>query len=179
MKVLMINLRYTFLFAFVVFFSHLSFANELTSPESTVYDFYTVYLKDDSVDNAALNNKYVSDELMKSVNDSTMCNYDSDDSVTEAELEKKCTLKHECKQYKGNYICEWYGIWVESDVNYFTKSQDVYPSWQSNIKTSAIAQDVNNSVVGLILGDDSGPKNKLTVSLKKEKGRWKIISVTE
>ena len=108
-----------------------------------------------------------------------MCNYDSDDSISESELAKKCAQKHECKQDKGNYICDWYGIWVETDVNYFTKSQDVFLSWRTNINTFDVTQKGSDSLVGVILGDGSEPKARFKVSLKKDNGNWKIISVTE
>lgn len=110
-----------------------------------------------------------------------MCNYDYDDSVSVSvsELEKKCSKKHECKQYKGNYICEWDGVWIESDINYFTKSQDVYPSWKLNIKTSTITNDGSKSVVEVVLGSDSEPKNILKISLRKINTDWKIVGVTE
>ncbi|MEY7435891.1 DUF3828 domain-containing protein, partial [Enterobacter cloacae] len=157
----------------------IAFAAEPTNPEDIVHDFYSEYLKDYSKNNDALIKKYVSDQLMDSIADSTMCNYDSDDSISASELEKKCSQKHECKQYKGNYVCDWYGVWIESDVNYFTKSQDIYPSWKLNIKTNTITDNGSKSVVGVVLGDDSESKNTLRVSLKKINTSWKIISVTE
>ena len=48
-----------------------------------------------------------------------------------------------------------------------------------NIKTSTITENGNKSVIGVVLGDDSEPKNSLHVSLKKIDSSWKIISVTE
>nr|WP_240725726.1 MULTISPECIES: YbjP/YqhG family protein [unclassified Escherichia] len=48
-----------------------------------------------------------------------------------------------------------------------------------NIKTGTITENGSKSVVGVILGDDSEPKNSLNVSLKKIDSNWKIISVTE
>ncbi|ALB63563.1 hypothetical protein AFK62_14110 [Cronobacter condimenti 1330] len=168
-----------FPFTIVFLFSNLSLADELNNPEDIVHDFYSAYLKDEPTGNDVLVKKHVSDELKKSINDSTMCNYDSDDSVSESELAKKCSTKHECKKDKGNYICDWYGVWVESDVNYFTKSQDTYPSWQSNINTSTIKRDEDNSVVRLVLGNGAETNNELKVSLRKYNDGWKIISVTE
>lgn len=179
MKLLTHNLFHAFICAFLFSFSHLAFAAESTSPEDIVHDFYSEYLKDDAGNNDALVKKNVSDQLINSIADSTMCNYDSDDSVSASELERKCSEKHECKQYKGNYICDWDGVWIESDVNYFTKSQDVYPSWKLNIKTSTITNDGGKSVVEVVLGNDSEPKNTLKVSLGKINTDWKIVSVTE
>lgn len=179
MKLSTNNLFYTFIYAFLFTCAHIAFAAEPTNPEDIVHDFYSEYLKDDSKNNDALIKKYVSDQLMDSIADSTMCNYDSDDSISASELEKKCSQKHECKQYKGNYVCDWYGVWIESDVNYFTKSQDIYSSWKLNIKINTITDNGSKSVVGVVLGDDSEPKNTLRVSLKKINTSWKIISVTE
>lgn len=179
MKSLTHKIRIASLFLIALSFSNFSQAGESKGPENIVHDFYSAYLQDNSDDNDALVKTYVSDELVKSINDSTMCNYDSDDSIPESELAKKCSQKHECKQDKNNYICDWYGTWVESDVNYFTKSQDTYPSWQSNINTSIIKSSNNDSEVDLVLGNRSEPNNHLKVSLKKINGSWKIISVTE
>lgn len=179
MRSLIFTFRNTLLFIFTLTFSHFTLAAGFTGIESTVNNFYKAYLSDNSANNEVLISEYVSNELMRSINDSTMCNYDSDNSVSAAELENKCSQKHECKQYKGNYICDWYGVWVESDVNYFTKSQDVYPSWKSNIKTSTISQNSKESLVGVILGAGADPKVKLIVTLKQENDGWKIISVTE
>lgn len=179
MKLSTPNIFHAFLYTFLLTCSHVALSTESIKPADTVHDFYSKYLKDDTGNNNEIIKKYVSNQLMNSITDSTMCNYDSDDSVSTSEIEKKCSQKHECKQYKGSYICDWYGVWVESDVNYFTKSQDIYPSWKLNIKTSTIKENGNKSVVGVVLGDDSEPKNILHVSLKKIDSSWKIISVTE
>ncbi|MEG1111089.1 MAG: DUF3828 domain-containing protein [Hafnia sp.] len=179
MKSLTHNLFYVFISTLLISCSHLAFAAESINPEVIVHDFYSEYLKNGTESNEALVKKYVSDQLLNSITDSTMCNYDSDDSVSASELEKKCSQKHECKQYKGNYICDWGGVWIESDVNYFTKSQDIYPSWKLNIKTSTITNDGSKSVVGVVLGNNSEPKNTLKVSLKKINTDWKITGVTE
>lgn len=171
--------KYRLVFLFIFSFSNFSLAEESKSPEIIVHEFYSTYLQDESGGNDVLVKTYVSDELAKSINDSTLCSYDSDDSIPESELAKKCSQKHECKQDKGNYICDWYGVWVESDVNYFTKSQDTYPSWQSNINTSTIKKNDNNSEVKLVLGNGTEPNKYINVSLKKINDSWKIISVTE
>jgi len=179
MKSLIHGLHRVFIYMFIFTYSHLAFADKSIIPEYIVHEFYSEYIKDDLGSHETLVKKYVSDHLMKSINDSTMCNYDSDGSVSASELEKKCSQKHECKKYKGNYICDWYGVWIESDVNYFTKSQDIYPSWRLKIKTRTITKDRNKSVVEVVMGDDSEPKNILRVSLNKINTSWKIISVTE
>lgn len=173
------SFRNVCLFILVFLVSHFSLAIDLNGPESIVNDFYKAYLNDSSVNNEALIRKYVSKKLIKSINDSSICNYDTDDSISDSELEKKCFQKHECKGNKGNYICDWYGVWIESDVNYFTKSQDIYPSWKSNIKTTIVFQKNKESLISLVLGDGSVATNKLMVELKQETDGWKIISVTE
>lgn len=179
MKLSTPNIFHAFLYTFLLTFSHVVISAESIKPADIVHDFYSEYLNDAMGNNNIILKKYVSDQLMNSITDSTMCNYDSDDSVSTSELEKECSQKHECKQYKGNYICDWYGVWVESDVNYFTKSQDTYPSWKLNIKTRTITENGSKSVVGVVLGNDSEPKHSLNVSLKKIDSSWKIISVTE
>lgn len=82
------HMRNVFLFAFLLCLSNFTQASEQTSPESIVYNFYKSYLKEESSDNSRFVSQYVSDELMKSINDSMMCNYDSDDSVSAEELEE-------------------------------------------------------------------------------------------
>lgn len=179
MSSLIITTRNAFLFFCMFIFSQLALATENTPPERAAISFYKAYLSTDSINNSAIVSKYVSDRLMKSINDSSMCNYDSDDSVPAAELEKLCSKKRECKEYKGNYLCDWYGIWIEPDVNYFTKSQDVYPSWKSNIKTSSVIQKDQESVINVVLGDDTDPTNALRVTLKENNNDWKIVSITK
>jgi hypothetical protein len=179
MKSLTHKIRIACVFLFSLSFSNISLAYESKSPESIVHDFYSAYLQDKSGGNETLVKTYVSDDLAKSINYSAMCNYDSDDSISESELTKKCSQKHECKQDKGNYICDWYGIWVETDVNYFTKSQDVLLSWRTNINTFDVTQKGSDSLVDVVLGNGSEPKARFKVSLKKDNGNWKITSVTK
>jgi len=179
MKSLTHGLFDTFVFIFVFVFSCLVIASETISPEDVVSNFYREYLNNHSGDSDAIVKKYVSDELIKSVSYATMCNYDRYDLVSVSGLEQKCSQKHECRQYKWNYICKWYGIWIETDVDYFTKSQDTYPFRRLNIKSSIIAGDENDSLVGIILKGDYGTEVKLKASLKKHGGNWKITKVTE
>ena len=89
------------------------------------------------------------------------------------ELEGKCSQKRECKQFKGRYICNWHGAWVDTDVDYFTKSQDVYPSWKASISTFDVYQKENDSSVNVILGAGSEPKVKFNVVLEKLIGSGK------
>ena len=179
MDPLISHMRNVFLFASLLCLSNFTLASVQASPESMVYEFYKSYLKEKSSDNSRLLSQYVSDELMKSINDSMMCNYDSDDSVLAEELEGKCSQKHECKQFKERYICNWHGVWVGTDVDYFTKSQDIYPSWRANISTFDVFQKENDSSVNVILGVGSEPKVKFKVMLKIIDEKWKITSVSE
>lgn len=80
---------------------------------------------------------------------------------------------------KGRYICNWHGAWVDTDVDYFTKSQDVYPSWKASISTFDVYQKENDSSVNVILGAGSEPKVTFNVVLEKIDRKWKITSVTE
>ncbi|EQA2890353.1 TPA: DUF3828 domain-containing protein [Escherichia coli] len=179
MDPLISHMRNVFLFASLLCLSNFTLASVQASPESMVYEFYKSYLKEKSSDNSRLLSQYVSDELMKSINDSMMCNYDSDDSVSAEELERKCSQKHECKQFKERYICNWHGVWVDTDVDYFTKSQDIYPSWRANISTFDVFQKENDSSVNVILGAGSESKVKFKVMLKIIDEKWKITSVSE
>ncbi len=179
MDPLISHMRNVFLFASLLCLSNFTLASVQASPESMVYEFYKSYLKEKSSDNSRLLSQYVSDELMKSINDSMMCNYDSDDSVSAEELEGKCSQKHECKQFKERYICNWHGVWVDTDVDYFTKSQDIYLSWRANIRTFDVFQKENDSSVNVILGAGSEPKVKFKVMLKIIDEKWKITSVSE
>ncbi|HIH3629394.1 DUF3828 domain-containing protein [Escherichia coli] len=179
MDPLISHMRNVFLFASLLCLSNFTLASVQASPESMVYEFYKSYLKEKSSDNSRLLSQYVSDELMKSINDSMMCNYDSDDSVSAEELEGKCSQMHECKQFKERYICNWHGVWVDTDVDYFTKSQDIYPSWRENISTFDVFQKENDSSVNVILGAGSEPKVKFKVMLKIIDEKWKITSVSE
>ncbi|HEI2855347.1 TPA: DUF3828 domain-containing protein [Escherichia coli] len=179
MDPLISHMRNVFLFASLLCLSNFTLASVQASPESMVYEFYKSYLKEKLSDNSRLLSQYVSDELMKSINDSMMCNYDSDDSVSAEELEGKCSQKHECKQFKERYICNWHGVWVDTDVDYFTKSQDIYPSWRANISTFDVFQKENDSSVNVILGAGSEPKVKFKVMLEIIDEKWKITSVSE
>ncbi len=95
------HMRNVFLFAFLLCLSNFTQASEQTSPESIVYNFYKSYLKEESSDNGRFLSQYVSDELMKSINDSMMCNYDSDDSVSAEELEENVHKSANASSLKG------------------------------------------------------------------------------
>lgn len=95
------NIFYKFIYALLLTCSHLAFAAEPTSPEDIVHDFYSEYLKDDSKNNDALIKKYVSNQLIHSISDSTMCNYDSDDSMSLSELQKNAHRNTSANSIKG------------------------------------------------------------------------------
>ena len=95
------HMRNVFLFAFLLCLSNFTQASEQTSPENIVYNFYKSYLKEESSDNSRFLSQYVSDELMKSINDSMMCNYDSDDSVSAEELEENVHKSANASSLKG------------------------------------------------------------------------------
>ncbi|WBU50070.1 DUF3828 domain-containing protein [Kosakonia pseudosacchari] len=80
-------------------------------------------------------------------------------------------------KFKGRYICNWHSDWVNTDVDYFTKSQDIYPSWKASISTFDVSQKENDSSVNVILGAGFEPKFK--VMLERIDGKRKITSVTE
>ena len=95
------HMRNVFLFAFLLCLSNFTQASEQTSPESIVYNFYKSYLKEESSDNSRFLSQYVFDELMKSINDSMMCNYDSDDSASAEELEGNVHKSANASSLKG------------------------------------------------------------------------------
>ena len=95
------HMRNVFLFAFLLCLSNFTQASEQKSPENIVYNFYKSYLKEESSDNSRFVSQYVSDELMKSINDSMMCNYDSDDSVSAEELEENVHKSANASSLKG------------------------------------------------------------------------------
>lgn len=82
MKPLTHNLSYFFISTYLIAYSHLAFAAESINPEDLVRDFYSEYLKNDTENKDTLVKKYVADQLLNSISDSTMCNYDSNDSVS-------------------------------------------------------------------------------------------------
>ncbi|EQC1081464.1 hypothetical protein ACY2HL_003360 [Enterobacter roggenkampii] len=89
------------------------------------------------------------------------------------ELEGKCSQKRECKQFKGRYIFNWHGALVDTDVECFTKSQDIYPSWKAIISTFDVSHKENDSSVNVILGADFESKVKFNVMLEKLMGSGK------
>lgn len=146
-----------------------------TSPESTVFEFYSKYLAGNSGSLFKLQKEYMTSELEMKLTDSTDCNYDSDRSKDE--LKKICKKDRECKVNNGNTICNWQGTWIETDVNYFLKSQDDSLSWQKNINVFPISENKNLAYVFSILGDGSDENRYLLIELKKDKNEWKINKV--
>ncbi|MTH48294.1 DUF3828 domain-containing protein [Intestinirhabdus alba] len=179
MKSLVARICNNFLYVLLFIFSQSGFCTELVTPTNTVVGFYKALLNSDTEKMSEVIEEYVSGNLLKSIQDSTICNYDTVISASDGETEKICSAKRECKEYKGNYICDWYGIGIETDVNYFTKSQDTYPSWRGSIKTSIVKQEEYESVIAVVLGEGEEVTSPLTVSLEKIDGQWKIKSVTD
>lgn len=101
MKLSTPNIFHAFLYAFLLTCSHVALSAESTNPADIVHNFYSEYLKDDAGNSDAIIKKYVSDKLMNSITDSTMCNYDSDDSVSASELEKNAHKNTSANNIKG------------------------------------------------------------------------------
>ncbi|EOE0523644.1 DUF3828 domain-containing protein [Providencia stuartii] len=152
-----------------------STASSGLSPEEVVVNFYEGYLK--NINEESLVENYVTPELVLKLYYSSICHYDSD--VDEKELEKICKKEQECRKNRGNIVCNWDGTWIETDVNYFIKSQDNYPSWEKSIKILKIKQTDAYSKISLILGDGTEPKLNLQIILVKQGNNWKINRVTK
>lgn len=145
------------------------------SPEQVVKEFYEGYLK--NINEEYLIEYYVTPELALKLYHSSICNYDSD--ADEKELEKVCKKEQKCKNYSGNIVCDWEGTWIETDVNYFIKSQDNYPSWEKNIVVLKSKQTATYSTIDLMLGDGTDPILILQIILIKQGNNWKINQVTK
>ncbi|EKT60361.1 hypothetical protein OOA_12305 [Providencia burhodogranariea DSM 19968] len=152
-----------------------SIASSRLSPEEVVMNFYEGYLK--NTDEETLVELYVTPELALKLYHSSICNYDSD--VDENELKKICRKDQKCKKNSGNIVCNWDGTWIETDVNYFIKSQDNYPSWEKNIVVLKSKQTATYSKIDLILGDGTDPILNLQIVLIKQGSNWKINRVTK
>lgn len=181
MKSIVCNIRNSLVlfFFFVFMFSQYAFCSDTNPPISMVKDFYQAYLNDEQKSSTEIISRYVSNNLSKNIDYSLKCNYDTDDSIGAPALGEVCAQKRDCKESKGSYICNWGGFWIESDVDYFTKSQDVYPSWKRYIKVILVSQTNKKSVLGVSLGAGSESVMRLKVTLKLNGNEWKIISVTE
>ncbi|MEI9532897.1 hypothetical protein [Moellerella wisconsensis] len=142
-------------------------------PEEVVTKFYESYLKNTNEEN--LVESYVAPELALKLYHSSICNYDSD--VDEKELEKICKKDQKCKQSSGNIICDWNGTWIETDVNYFIKSQGDALSWQQHINVFPISQDAYIAYIFTVLGDGSDINRYLLIELVKITKEWKINKV--
>lgn len=160
-------------------FSVDAFSSVSEPPEEVAKVFYKLYLNGgDKADSNVLRD-YVSEKLISSVNHSLECNYDLSDSLHVSNVIEMCNQKRECREYKGNYICKWDGVWVESDVDYFIKSQDIYPSWRKNINVLSISHDEKKSVMKVSLGDGADPVMNLRVRMVLSNNTWRLISVME
>lgn len=156
-----------------------SFAAEVVPPENVVNNFYHSYLSNYEKSGGGLTNRFVMPNVMQNINNSYRCNYDSEASSNNENLEKICSKKRECKSSKGNYICNWDGVWVETDTDYFTKSQDVYPSWEKNITITPLKVHDENAEFMVSLGKSPCPVTNLKVSLIYLDHNWKINGVTK
>ncbi|RWR02201.1 hypothetical protein ED28_11260 [[Pantoea] beijingensis] len=165
------------LFMFFILLSKTTFSTEIYSPEKVLGDFYYAYLSDNG-NESELIDKYVLNNVIESVNDASFCNYDSAESVNSGGVKGKCSEKRECKASKGDYICNWDGVWVETDVNYFTKSQDVYPSWNKYINVVPVKGNKTDVCYLVSLGKYPDPVMKLKITLVAVEHGWKISKVT-
>lgn len=159
--------------------SKVAFSTEIESPEKVLNDFYHAYLNDEGHNESEVVEKYVLNDVIQSVNNASLCNYDSDDSVSATNGKVDCSNKRECKTRNGDYLCNWNGIWVETDTDYFTKSQDIYPTWSKSIAVVPVKggkEDINYLVS---LGEAPDPVMKLKVSLVSGEHGWKISKVTK
>lgn len=148
-------------------------------PEKFVVQFYKSILSEDVDEADIFSGKYIDDKLLASINLSSLCNYDSEEKELSNAIKTKCSTQRECKINKGNYRCNWDGVWVENDVNYFTKSQDIYPSWRNKIRLKKIRGKANYATYAVTFGDCTDVVKTLYVSLIRKASGWKIISVTE
>lgn len=148
-------------------------ASSMSSPEEVVANFYEGYLK--NTNEESLLESYVTPELALKLYYSSICNYDSD--VDEKELEKICKKEQECKKNSGNIVCEWHGTWIETDVNYFIKSQGDALSWQEHINVFPISEEKEIAYIFTVLGDGTDINRYLLIELVKIKKEWKINKV--
>ena len=143
------------------------------SPVSVVLDFYRLNLQDSSSDGYDQSVKqYVTLTLQKNISDSISCNYDSDD--TDQAL---CDTPRPCKTTENHSACLWGDNWVENDVNYYTKSQDIYDSWVNYRDAYTESQTDEMATVLVTLGNPPDELLPLRVTVINEKGNWKINNV--
>lgn len=150
---------------FALCFTPLLVQAKSTEPEKVVYDFYRSYLNAETGEVAELVDTYVSKPLIKSLDASAMCNYGNDEG------QKVCET--ECDADK----CFYYNVWVETDVNYFTKSQDTYDDWGKFVKTKLIYDNDTTAQVDVSLGKQRTQQGHYTVFLIKDGDSWKIWQV--
>lgn len=155
-----------------------SCATKVILPDEVVKGFYHSYLRAEGGEENTLINKFVMPNVVKSINDSYQCNYDSDESARNKVPGMICSQKRECKSSSGDYICNWDGVWVETDVDYFTKSQDVYPSWAKEITIKPLEIHEGNAGFEVSLGKYPDPVTNLKVTLIFSDHNWKINGVT-
>lgn len=162
------------LFSILVFSSCTAFSSQDASAEKVLLDFYQAYINEIGGEGSELVGKHVVNNVVQSINNSFQCNYDSDNTD---DYKKVCAKKRDCKNSKGDYICNWNGVWVETDVNYFTKSQDFYPSWSQCITITRLKENATGAEFKVSLGEFPEPVMKLQVKLVLVEHTWKISSV--
>lgn len=142
----------------------------LSGPEKAAFYFYHGYLND-MMDHDTIVNTYVSQPLLNSIDTSLQCNYGQSDGD-----EKVCSATCE-----GNK-CLYGEVWVETELDYFTKAQDPYPDWSKFIDTTLISRNDTTALVAVTLGRIEIEKASYTVTLIKDgaadEDNWKIWQVT-
>ncbi|MCW2457613.1 UNVERIFIED_ORG: hypothetical protein M2414_005386 [Rahnella aquatilis] len=175
------NVRYfkeIILAMFIFSLSNMAVSAEVDEPETIVREFYKEYLINPATNKDDLVGKYVFPDVIQSIKNSTYCNYDSDDAENTKHMDRICAKNRECRTDKGSDICNWDGVWVETDVNYFTKSQDAPPSWGNHIETVSRERLPDSASFDVTLGEKPDYIMKLRVTLKYIGSEWKISGVT-
>ncbi|MGR7482746.1 DUF3828 domain-containing protein [Klebsiella aerogenes] len=179
MKVNTKHIKTIILVVLFTLLSKVAFSAEIESPETVLNDFYHAYLNDEGRNESEVVGKYVLTDVIQSVNNASLCNYDSDDSVSTTNGKGDCSNKRECKTSDGEYVCNWNGVWVEMDTDYFTKSQDIYPTWSKSIAVAPLKGGKEDIDYLVFLGKAPDPVMKLKVSLVSGEHGWKISKVTK
>lgn len=140
---------------------------ERSNPEKVVIDFYRQYLNHWESGGDTIKNKYVSQPLINIIRDALVCSYTAD----EEEAKQICSTR--CNEN----ACYYNGLWIENDVDYFTKSQDVYPDWPEFITTKLISRNDTAALESLTLGKKKEEKTNFTITLIKDNDAWQIWQV--
>lgn len=136
-------------------------------PNKHVYQFYHLYLDNPAIHDEVLT-EYVAKPLLEAIDTSMQCNYgqsEGDEKVCSSEcIENKCTYGH---------------VWVETDVDYFTKSQDPNTDWANTLETKLVSSNETSALVMVTL--DKTDNVSYAVTLVNDEGGpdsgWKIWRV--